>query len=53
MDSVGDYEYNKSDLIGHGAFALVYKGRHKKVSFFLTYNALHAIVVVYVDLSLL
>lgn len=29
MDSIGDYEYNKKDLIGHGAFAIVYKGRPK------------------------
>lgn len=29
MDSIGDYEYLKKDLIGHGAFAIVYKGRSK------------------------
>lgn len=28
-DYVGEYEYNKKDLIGHGAFAIVYKGRQK------------------------
>lgn len=32
MESVGDYEYNSKDLIGHGAFAVVFKGRHKQVS---------------------
>ena len=26
MDSIGSYEYSKKDLIGHGAFAIVYKG---------------------------
>ena len=32
MQSVGkDYEFG-SDLIGHGAFAIVYKGRQKSVS---------------------
>lgn len=31
MDSIGIYEYNKKDLIGHGAFAIVYKGRQKQV----------------------
>ena len=31
MESVGDFEYNAKDLIGHGAFAVVFKGRHKKV----------------------
>lgn len=35
MDSIGDFEYYKKDLIGHGAFAIVYKGRHKKVLTFL------------------
>ncbi|XP_043472706.1 serine/threonine-protein kinase unc-51 isoform X1 [Leptopilina heterotoma] len=30
MEIVGDYEYNPKDLIGHGAFAVVYKGRHSK-----------------------
>ena len=36
MDSIGDFEYNKKDLIGHGAFAIVYKGRPKnyKVCFY-------------------
>lgn len=29
---VGDYEYNTRDLIGHGAFAVVFKGRQRKVS---------------------
>lgn len=31
MECVGDFEYNSKDLIGHGAFAVVFKGRHKKV----------------------
>jgi hypothetical protein len=31
MEVVGDYEYSKKDLIGHGAFAVVFKGRHRKV----------------------
>ena len=35
--SVGEYEYAKSDLIGHGAFALVYKGHHKLVSIVLCF----------------
>jgi hypothetical protein len=30
-DYIGEYEYNKKDLIGHGAFAIVYKGRQKSV----------------------
>lgn len=28
---IGDYEYNSKDLIGHGAFAVVFKGRNRKV----------------------
>jgi serine/threonine-protein kinase ULK/ATG1 len=32
MESIGDYEYNTKDIIGHGAFAVVFKGRAKKVS---------------------
>ncbi|VDP24182.1 unnamed protein product [Soboliphyme baturini] len=29
MESIGDFEYSKKDLIGHGAFAVVFKGRLK------------------------
>lgn len=32
MESVGKFEFNKKDLIGHGAFAVVFKGRHKEVT---------------------
>jgi len=38
MESVGDYEYSKKDLIGHGAFAVVFKGRLKKVSASLSFR---------------
>ncbi|BES95233.1 Domain of unknown function (DUF3543) [Nesidiocoris tenuis] len=30
MEIVGDYEYCSKDLIGHGAFAVVFKGRLRK-----------------------
>ncbi|XP_060737489.1 serine/threonine-protein kinase ULK1a isoform X2 [Tachysurus vachellii] len=30
MESVGKFELNRKDLIGHGAFAVVFKGRHKE-----------------------
>ncbi|MEE6469496.1 hypothetical protein FKM82_008656 [Ascaphus truei] len=30
MEVVGDFEYSRKDLIGHGAFAVVFKGRHRK-----------------------
>lgn len=29
-ETVGDYQFNRKDLIGHGAFAVVFKGRHKQ-----------------------
>lgn len=31
MESVGKFEFSRKDLIGHGAFAVVFKGRHKEV----------------------
>jgi len=34
MEILGDYEYNPKDLIGTGAFAVVFRGRHRKVSIF-------------------
>uniref|UniRef100_A0A8D3ASP5 non-specific serine/threonine protein kinase n=1 Tax=Scophthalmus maximus TaxID=52904 RepID=A0A8D3ASP5_SCOMX len=30
METVGDFEYSRKDLVGHGAFAVVFKGRHRK-----------------------
>ncbi|KAL6427029.1 hypothetical protein ACFW04_009309 [Cataglyphis niger] len=30
MEIIGDYEYNPKDLIGTGAFAVVFRGRHRK-----------------------
>ncbi|XP_015221799.2 serine/threonine-protein kinase ULK1 isoform X2 [Lepisosteus oculatus] len=30
MESVGKFEFYRKDLIGHGAFAVVFKGRHKE-----------------------
>lgn len=40
METVGDFEYNKKDLVGHGAYAVVFKGRHKKVKL-LSYHPSH------------
>ncbi|XP_014669173.1 PREDICTED: serine/threonine-protein kinase unc-51-like [Priapulus caudatus] len=31
MEVVGEYEYSKKDLIGHGAFAVVFRGKCRKV----------------------
>ncbi|GLH12876.1 cGMP-dependent protein kinase, isozyme 1 [Gryllus bimaculatus] len=30
MEIVGEFEYSNKDLIGHGAFAVVFRGRHRK-----------------------
>lgn len=32
MESVGEFEFRREDLIGHGAFAVVFKGRHNEVT---------------------
>lgn len=30
MEHIDEYEYNKKDIIGHGAFAIVFRGRERK-----------------------
>ncbi|XP_037392090.1 serine/threonine-protein kinase ULK1a [Pygocentrus nattereri] len=30
METVGKFQFSRKDLIGHGAFAVVFKGRHKE-----------------------
>ncbi|KAK5851855.1 hypothetical protein PBY51_023374 [Eleginops maclovinus] len=30
METVGNFEFSRKDLIGHGAFAVVFKGRHRE-----------------------
>ena len=35
------YEYSKKDLIGHGAFAVVFKGKSKQVCNLLKYINFH------------
>jgi len=32
MESVGEYQYSRSDIIGHGAFAVVFRGSSRAVS---------------------
>jgi len=34
MEFVGDYQYRRSDIIGHGAFAVVFRGSSRLVSKF-------------------
>ncbi|XP_035247271.1 serine/threonine-protein kinase ULK1 isoform X3 [Anguilla anguilla] len=30
METVGKFEFSRKDLVGHGAFAVVFKGRHRE-----------------------
>ncbi|CAB1332673.1 unnamed protein product [Coregonus sp. 'balchen'] len=30
METVGKFEFSRKDLIGHGAFAVVFKGRNRE-----------------------
>ncbi|KAM9392668.1 serine/threonine-protein kinase ULK1a isoform 2-T3 [Pholidichthys leucotaenia] len=30
MESVGKFEFSRKDVLGHGSFAIVFKGRHKE-----------------------
>lgn len=40
-EHVGEFVYSKKDLIGHGAFAVVFKGNHRKVRANLIYRGTH------------
>ena len=53
LTSVGIYEFNAKDLIGHGAFAVVYKGRLKTVSqlFIFKFKQLDCTIIIYVMIS--
>ena len=50
MTNVGIYEFNAKDLIGHGAFAVVYKGRLKSVSCDTLFE-IYQLCFVYISLS--
>ena len=39
INVAGSYEYSKKDLIGHGAFAVVFKGKNIQVCKFKGENA--------------
>ena len=34
-EDIGDYQYSKGDIIGHGAFAIVFLGHSKIVTSFV------------------
>lgn len=38
MEVIGDYEYNSANRLGLGAFAIVFKGRSRKVSHYINYK---------------
>jgi len=38
MEVIGDYEYNSANRLGLGAFAIVFKGRSRKVSHYKNYS---------------
>ena len=47
LQAVLNYEYSTGNLIGHGAFALVFKGRRKRVSegWFELLSCVHQLLV--------
>ena len=47
METVGSFEFSRKDLIGHGAFAVVFKGRHKEVFKLFSPHDLVFILAVY------
>ena len=51
MEVVGNFEFNKKDLIGHGAFAVVFRGRHREVRvvFVFLIVLLHSMVLDYLS----
>lgn len=54
MEVVGDYEYNSKDLIGHGAFAVVYKGRNREVQIIsVFYFRLKIKYILWLDLKII
>jgi len=38
MEVIGDYEYNSANRLGLGAFAIVFKGRSRKVSHYINFK---------------
>lgn len=48
MESVGKFEFNRKNLVGHGAFAVVFRGRHKEVSVHI-WICLITVYMVWVD----
>ncbi len=44
---IGDYQYSKRDLIGHGAFAIVFLGHSRSVNIYLIYLLIFVFVLIY------
>lgn len=55
MEEIGQFEYNTREMLGHGAFAMVYKGRYKQVggafSFFLLPLLVVLLIIVEIEVS--
>lgn len=47
METVGDFEYSRKDLVGHGAFAVVFKGRHRKVNTYALFYCCRIIIFIF------
>lgn len=41
METIGDYEYSSANRLGLGAFAIVFKGRSRKVNVITNIKALN------------
>ncbi len=44
---IGDYQYSKRDLIGHGAFAIVFLGRSRSVNIVLLFFLFIIIIIMF------
>lgn len=45
MEVIGDYEYNSANRLGLGAFAIVFKGRSRKVNLMNNYKLATIILI--------
>lgn len=49
METFDGFEYTKKDLIGHGAFAIVYKGRYTDVSILFINNSYITSIIQFIE----
>jgi len=53
MENVGNFDFNKKDLIGHGAFAVVFRGRHREVRHFICFIVFFCVMLAASSINLL